>query len=41
LLGGIEHLTVLFWCRDGHDWRWVAEIRHLGKDWLFGVFWPS
>ena len=35
LLGGIEHLTVLFWCRDGHDWRWVAENRELGKDGLY------
>jgi len=35
LLGGIEHLTVLFWCRDGHDWRWVTEISDLGKDWLY------
>ncbi len=35
LLGGIEHLTVLFWCRDGHDWRWVTEISDIGKDWLY------
>ena len=33
LLGGIEHLLVLFWCRDWHDWGGITLDQYDWQGW--------